>query len=69
MALTVKQPADLRVLKVGVPNPVMVGGTLMGYLGAIHYWWPKMTGRMYPDTWARFAALVTRIGAPPLAGG
>ncbi len=41
---------------------IMVGGTLMGYLGAIHYWWPKMTGRMYPDTWARFAALVVFIG-------
>jgi cytochrome c oxidase subunit 1 len=26
---------------------VMVGGTLMGYLGGLHYWWPKMTGRMY----------------------
>ena len=41
---------------------IMVGGTLMGYLGAIHYWWPKMTGRMYPDTWARFAALVVFVG-------
>ena len=26
----------------------MVGGALMGYLGGLHYWWPKITGRMYP---------------------
>jgi len=30
---------------------VMVGGTLMGYLGGLHYWWPKITGRMYPEGW------------------
>ena len=41
---------------------VMVGGTLMGYLGGLHYWWPKMTGRMYPEGWARFAALVVFVG-------
>ena len=28
---------------------IMVGGTIMGYLGGLHYWWPKMTGRMYPE--------------------
>jgi cytochrome c oxidase subunit I len=41
---------------------VMVGGTLMGYLGGIHYWWPKITGRMYPDGWGRFAALCVFVG-------
>jgi cytochrome c oxidase subunit 1 len=41
---------------------IMVGGALMGYLGGLHYWWPKMTGRLYPDFWARFAALVIFIG-------
>jgi cytochrome c oxidase subunit 1 len=41
---------------------VMVGGTLMGYLGGLHNWWPKMTGRMYPEGWARFAALVIFVG-------
>jgi len=30
---------------------VMVGGTIMAYMGGLHYWWPKMTGRMYPDGW------------------
>jgi len=34
---------------------VMVGGTVMAFLGGLHYWWPKMTGRMYSETWARVA--------------
>ncbi|MGA8143562.1 MAG: cytochrome c oxidase subunit I [Candidatus Acidiferrales bacterium] len=41
---------------------IMVGGAVMGYLGGIHFWWPKITGRLYPDAWARFAALVVFIG-------
>ncbi len=32
---------------------VMVGGTVMGFLAGIHYWWPKMTGKMYSETWGR----------------
>jgi cytochrome c oxidase subunit 1 len=41
---------------------VMVGGTIMGYLGAIHYWWPKMTGRMYNEFLGRVSATVVFIG-------
>jgi cytochrome c oxidase subunit 1 len=41
---------------------IMVGGTVMGYLGGIHFWWPKISGRLYPDGWARFGALVIFIG-------
>ena len=41
---------------------IMVGGALMGYLGGMHYWWPKITGRMYPEGWARFATLVIFVG-------
>jgi cytochrome c oxidase subunit 1 len=41
---------------------VMVGGTVMAYLAGIHYWWPKMTGRMYPEWWARLAALLVFVG-------
>jgi cytochrome c oxidase subunit 1 len=41
---------------------IMVGGAIMGYLGGLHFWWPKMTGRMYPDAWARFAALIVFVG-------
>src|SRR5262249_49368044 len=41
---------------------IMVGGTIMGYLGGIHYWWPKMTGRMYPEAWGRVSAFVIFLG-------
>ncbi len=41
---------------------VMVGGTVMAYLGGIHYWWPKLTGRMYPENWARFSAVLVFVG-------
>lgn len=41
---------------------VMVGGMVMAYLGGLHFWWPKITGRMYPEGWAKLAALITFIG-------
>ncbi|ACL24424.1 cytochrome c oxidase subunit I [Chloroflexus aggregans] len=41
---------------------VMVGGTIMAYLGGIHFWWPKMTGRMYNETWGSIAALIIFVG-------
>ena len=41
---------------------IMVGGAVMAYLGGIHFWWPKISGRMYSDGWARFAAFVIFIG-------
>jgi cytochrome c oxidase subunit 1 len=41
---------------------IMVGGTVMAYLGGIHFWWPKISGRLYPQGWARFAALVIFVG-------
>ncbi len=41
---------------------IMVGGAMMGYLGGIHFWWPKMTGKMYPEWWGRFAAFTLFMG-------
>jgi cytochrome c oxidase subunit 1 len=41
---------------------IMVGGTVLAYLGAIHFWWPKMTGRMYTEWIAKFAAFATFVG-------
>ncbi|HET6632693.1 MAG TPA: cbb3-type cytochrome c oxidase subunit I [Rhodanobacteraceae bacterium] len=41
---------------------IMVGGSVMAYLGGIHYWWPKFTGRMYSAAWARFAAIMMFVG-------
>ena len=34
---------------------VMVGGTVMGFVGGLHYWWPKITGKLYDETMARIA--------------
>jgi cytochrome c oxidase subunit 1 len=41
---------------------VMVGGTLMGFLAAMHYWFPKMTGRMYPEKPAMIAFIFIILG-------
>jgi len=41
---------------------IMVGGAIMGYLGGLHFWWPKITGRMYPVFWSKLSALAIFIG-------
>lgn len=41
---------------------IMVGGTVMGYLGGIHFWWSKMTGREYSEFWGKVSAMVVFIG-------
>ena len=41
---------------------VMVGGAIMGYMAGIHYWWPKITGRMYNQLWAKVSCCLVFIG-------
>lgn len=41
---------------------IMVGGAVMAFLGGLHYWWPKMFGRMYPEALGKFSAVVVFIG-------
>ena len=41
---------------------VMVGGAIMGYLSGLHFWWPKITGRMYPVVWSKVAAVIIFLG-------
>jgi cytochrome c oxidase subunit 1 len=41
---------------------VMVGGTIMGYLGGLHFWWPKISGRMYNERLAKIAAAIIFVG-------
>jgi cytochrome c oxidase subunit I len=41
---------------------IMVGGAVMGYLSGLHFWWPKMTGRMYPEVWGKIAAGTIFLG-------
>lgn len=41
---------------------VMMGSVLIAFLGGLYYWWPKMTGKMYNETWGRIGALLTFVG-------
>ena len=41
---------------------IMVGGMVMAYMGGIHFWWPKISGRLYPEMLARIAAITIFIG-------
>ena len=41
---------------------IMVGGSVMAYLGGLHFWWPKISGRLYPEMLARIAALTIFFG-------
>jgi cytochrome c oxidase subunit 1 len=41
---------------------VMVGGMVMAYIGGLHFWWPKISGRMYPEGFARLSAGIIFLG-------
>jgi cytochrome c oxidase subunit 1 len=41
---------------------IMVGGMVMAYIGGIHYWWPKITGKMYPEIWGQLSAIIIFVG-------
>jgi cytochrome c oxidase subunit 1 len=41
---------------------IMVGGMVTAYLAGLHFWWPKMTGRMYPEKWSKVAAVTLFTG-------
>ena len=41
---------------------VMVGGTIMAYIGGIHYWWPKMTGKLYNEGLSKLSAGLIFVG-------
>ncbi|HEY4285059.1 MAG TPA: cytochrome c oxidase subunit I [Chthoniobacterales bacterium] len=41
---------------------IMVGGMVMAFMGGLHFWWPKITGRLYPEFLGKMAAVVTFIG-------
>lgn len=40
----------------------MVGGMILAWLAGLHFWWPKMTGRMYSDFWSRLAGVTVIVG-------
>ncbi len=41
---------------------VMMGGTVIAFLGGLHYWWPKIWGRMYSEKWAKVSAILIFLG-------
>ncbi len=41
---------------------VMMGGTVIAFLGGIHHWWPKIFGRMYSELWGRIAFVFIFVG-------
>ena len=47
---------------VGHFHLVMMGGTIIGFIGGLHYWWPKMFGRRYNETLARIACVLLFFG-------
>jgi cytochrome c oxidase subunit I len=41
---------------------IMVGGMVIAYMAGLHFWWPKISGRMYPEFWGKLAAMIIFVG-------
>ncbi|MBL8210358.1 MAG: cytochrome c oxidase subunit I [Bryobacterales bacterium] len=41
---------------------VMVGGMVLAFMSGLHFWWPKMTGKIYPEIWGRVSAVLVFLG-------
>jgi cytochrome c oxidase subunit 1 len=41
---------------------VMMGGTVIAFIGGLHHWWPKITGRTYSERWGRVACALVFAG-------
>ncbi|MCX6537666.1 MAG: cytochrome c oxidase subunit I [Acidobacteria bacterium] len=41
---------------------IMVGGAIMMYMGGLHFWWPKIFGKLYNEFWAQVAAVTIFVG-------
>ena len=61
-ALSTDRPLHDTYFVVAHFHYVMVGGTLVGFLGGIFHWWPKMTGKMFDDLWGRISCLIVFVG-------
>lgn len=47
---------------------IVFGGTGFAFFGAMHYWFPKITGRMYDERWANIGLVTFFIGFNLLYG-
>ena len=41
---------------------VMMGGTVLAFVAGLHHWWPKFTGKMYNEFWAKIASVLVFVG-------
>ena len=41
---------------------VMMGGTMIAFLGGLFHWWPKMTGKMFNELGGRISCFIVFIG-------
>lgn len=61
-ALSTDRPLHDTYFVVAHFHYVMVGGTLVGFLGGVFHWWPKMTGKMFSEFWGRISCLLVFVG-------
>ncbi|MEC8553999.1 MAG: cbb3-type cytochrome c oxidase subunit I [Planctomycetota bacterium] len=61
-ALSTDRPLHDTYFVVAHFHYVMVGGTLVGFLGGVFHWWPKMTGKMFSETWGKVSCLLVFLG-------
>ncbi len=61
-ALSTDRPLHDTYFVVAHFHYVMVGGTLVGFLGGVFHWWPKMTGKMFSEFWGKISCLLIFIG-------
>ena len=61
-ALSTDRPLHDTYFVVAHFHYVMVGGTLVGFLGGVFHWWPKMTGKMFSETWGKISCLLVFLG-------
>ncbi len=61
-ALSTDRPLHDTYFVVAHFHYVMVGGTLVGFLGGVFHWWPKMTGKMFSELWGKVSCLLVFVG-------
>ncbi|HBE71404.1 MAG TPA: cytochrome c oxidase subunit I [Planctomycetaceae bacterium] len=61
-ALSTDRPLHDTYFVVAHFHYVMVGGTLVGFLGGVFHWWPKMTGKMFSELWGKISCAVIFVG-------
>ncbi|MFN3193743.1 MAG: cbb3-type cytochrome c oxidase subunit I [Aureliella sp.] len=61
-ALSTDRPLHDTYFVVAHFHYVMVGGTLVGFLGGVFHWWPKMTGKMFSEVWGKISCLLIFLG-------